>query len=439
MSDPPKQAPSGLLSFRGQFWLVVLFEFFERGAYYGLSSVLSVYLVESVEKGGLGFSKGSTGLINSVVRPLLYLIPILSGAIADRFGYKRMLLLSFALLSAGYFLSGQVASYGLVFGCLLVMALGAGIFKPLISGTIARVTHEGNSGLGFGVYYWSINLGAFLFPLVAVNYLRQHGYPWSYIFTMSSIATGAMVVPALLLYREPPKPASTKTLAQVIGEAVLVLRDVRFIVMIVIYSGFWVLYFQQFDSVLWYLKDHVDMTPFDQAVQGGLSWLGLEPRFKFDSEHVTALNAGTIIALQLVVSAIVKNQRALPTMVVGIGIGTAGLGLLALSNSPWMLLSGMIVFSVGEMTAHPKYISYVGIIAPEDKKAVYMGYAFLYGVIGSSVGGFAGARLYEILVDRMHAPRSFWLVFVGVGIATMLGLVLYDRLLAPRTPASSVR
>lgn len=437
MTDPKLPAPSGIRSFSPQFWLVVVFEFFERGAYYGLSSVLSVYLVESVAKGGLGFSKGDTGIINGVVRPLLYLLPILSGAIADRFGYRRLLLVAFTLLSLGYFLAGQVTSYTLVFGCLLVMALGAGTFKPLISGTIARITHENNSGLGFGIFYWSINLGAFLFPLVLVNYLRNHGYPWSYIFSMSAVATGAMLLPTLLLYKEPPKPKSTKTLAQILAEALLVIRDFRFITMIVIYSGFWVLYFQQFDSVLWYLKDHVDMTPFDNAVNGVLSSVGIKYVFKFDSEHVTSLNAGTIIALQLIVSMIVKNRRPLPTMITGIGIGTLGVGLLAISTSPWMLLAGMIVFSIGEMTAHPKYISYVGLIAPEDKKAVYMGYSFLYGVIGSSVGAYFGAKLYEKLVDQMHTPRAFWLIFVGVGLATMTGLLAFDRFLAPRKPATS--
>jgi len=435
MTNPNTPVPSGIRSFPGQFWLVVVFEFFERGAYYGLSSVLSVYLVESVAKGGLGFSKGDTGIINSVVRPLLYLLPILSGAIADRFGYRRMLMLAFSLLSLGYFLSGQVTSYGLVFACLLVMALGAGTFKPLISGTIARVTGEHNSGLGFGIFYWSINLGAFLFPLGLVDYLRKNEYPWSYIFTMSAIATGAMLLPTILFYKEPPKPKSSKSLGQILAEMVLVLKDFRFITMIVIYSGFWVLYFQQFDSVLWYLKDHVDMAPFDQAVNTALSSVGIEKKFKFDAQHVTALNAGTIIALQLVVSMIVKNTRALPTMIVGIGIGTLGVGLLAFSTSPWILLAGMIVFSLGEMTAHPKYISYVGLIAPEDKKAVYMGYAFLYGVIGSSIGGYFGAKLYEKLVDQAHNPRAFWLVFVGVGVATIVGLLLFDRFLAPRKAA----
>ena len=423
---------TGVRSFPSAFWLVILFEFFERGAYYGLSSVLSVYLVESAANGGLGLTKGAAGGINSVVRPLLYLLPILSGALADRFGYRRLLLLAFSLLSIGYFAAGQANSYGLVFGALVVMALGAGTFKPIISGTIARSTNAQNSGLGFGIFYWSINLGAFLFPLVLVNYLRNHGYPWSYIFSASSIATGLMLLPTILFYKEPPKPESTKTLGQVLGGAVLVLKDWRFILMIVIYSGFWILYFQQFDTVLWYLKDHVDMTPVNAVVNQTLDTLHIGYRFKFSSEHVTVLNAGTIIVLQLFVSAIVKKARPLPTMITGIAIGTLGIGLLAISTSPWVLVAGMIVFSVGEMTAHPKYISYVGLIAPEDKKATYMGYAFLYGVIGSSLGGYFGAKLYEKFVDQLHTPRTLWLIFVGIGLATMAGLLVFDRFVAPR-------
>jgi POT family proton-dependent oligopeptide transporter len=155
-------------------------------------------------------------------------------------------------------------------------------------------------------------------------------------------------------------------------------------------------------------------------------------------QHVTSLNAGTIIALQRVVSAIVRNRRALPTMIAGIGIGTVGLGVLALSNSP---LDGAFghdrALGGGDNRLSQAHLL-GGNHRPEDKNGVYMGYAFLDGVVGSSMGGFAGAGLYEILADQMHAPRASWLVFVGVGIVTVLGLVLYDRLLTPRNPESSV-
>jgi dipeptide/tripeptide permease len=411
------------------FWVVVLMEFFERGAYYGLLSVLSVYLVEPTALGGLGFSKPSAGLITGTFQPVLYGLPIVSGALADRFGYRRTLLVAFCLLGTGYFLAGRVTSYWLVFGALLIMALGAGTFKPLVSGTIARVTNKANSSVAFGVFYWSINLGAFLFPLFLVTWLKS--ISWAAVFYLSAVSTVILVIPTLLWFREPPREKSTKTLAQVLRDTALVLTDVRFVSMIVIYSGFWIIYFQQSGTVLWYLRDHVDMTPVNALVNGALGWFGLGYQFKFDSEHVTVVNGGTIIALQIVVSWLVKDARALPTMIGGIGVGALGMLLLALSTSPWLFLAGMVVFSIGEMTAHPKYFSYIGQIAPEDRKATYMGYSFLYGILGSSIGGIVGAWLYVRLVEQMHTPRTLWLLFMGLGIATMLGLLAYDRWVAP--------
>ena len=430
-STKPKK--SGFRSFPGVFWLVVLMEFFERGSYYGLMSVLSVYMVEDIAAGGLGFSKAEAGLINGTFRPVLYLLPIFAGAVADQFGYRRSLMVAFSMLSMGYMLAGQMTSYWAVFGALLVMAIGAGIFKPIISGTIARSTKESNSGLGFGIFYWSINLGAFLFPLIVVNFLRTHGYAWSAVFTASAIGTGVMLIPTVFLYKEPSKPESSKTLAQVLGGAVMVMRDWRFVSMIVIYSGFWILYFQMFDSVLWYLRSHVNTAPIDAEINWILTQVGVSWRFKFDVEHVTVINAGTIIALQLVISSIVREWRALPTIMLGIAIGTVGFVLLSLSLSPWVFIAGIVVFSLGEMTAHPKFISYVGLVAPEDKKATYMGYSFLYGVIGSSIAGYSGAKLYEYFVDRMHTPRILWLIFAGIGLATICGLVLHDRFVARKT------
>jgi len=408
----------------------VLFEFFERGAYYGLMSVLSVYLVDPISSGGLGFSKPAVGAIKSTIQPLLYALPIVAGALADRFGYKRLLLVAFALLGTGYFLAGNVTSYGLIFAALLVMAFGAGTFKPIVSGTIARVTNKENSSVAFGMFYWSINLGATVFPLFLVTWMMK--ISWPAVFFLSAVSTGFMILPALLIYKDPPRPESTKGIGIVLKDAALVIRDFRFILMIVIYSGFWILYFQMFDTVLWYLKAHVDMAPVDALVNRGLVAVGFKPVFKFDAQHVTVINGGTIIALQMLISAIVRKRRALPTMMVGVGIGALGFVLLAWSSNPWVFLAAMIVFSIGEMTAHPKYLSYVGEIAPEDKKATYMGYAFLYGIIGSSVGPLLGAWLYVALVDKAHRPGTLWLLFAGLGALTVLGLAAYDRWIAPR-------
>ena len=430
MIENSESKKSVFRSFPKNYWTVILMEFFERGSYYGVMSILSVYLVMNVSEGGLGFSKESVGVIKSTITPLLYFLPILSGAIADRFGYRKTLMFAFTLLSLGYFLTSLFTSYHLVFASLLVMAVGAGFFKPIISGTIARSTDKTNSTLGFGIFYWSINLGAFIFPLILVPMLKQYSY--SYIFIMAAIGTGWLFFLNFFVYKEPSKPESTKTIGQVLTGAILVLKDFRFILMIVIYSGFWILYFQMFDSVLWYFKDYVDKTPIDKFVNSILSIFTSNPQWKFDVEHVTVINAGTIILLQILVSNLVKTKKALPTMIFGIGLGTIGMGILAISTHPFVFIAGIIIFSIGEMTAHPKFISYVGLIAPEDKKALYLGYSFLYGVIGSGIGGILGATLYVHFVDTLKNPTLLWIIFSMIGVVTIIGLLLFNKFLAPK-------
>jgi dipeptide/tripeptide permease len=421
--------PKGVISFPGNFWTAISMEFFERGSYYGVMSVLSVYLVLSPAEGGMGFTKESVGAIKSTITPLLYFLPILSGAIGDRFGYRKVLFFAFFTMSLGYLFAGFSTTYVTVFASLLLVALGAGFFKPMISGTIARVTNESNSTLGFGIYYWSINLGAFLFPLILVPWLKSISY--NYIFFMAAMGTGWLLVLNRFVFREPEGTGGGKPLRQVFTEMVTVLRDFRFILMIVIYSGFWIMYFQVYDSVLWYLKEKVDMTGFNNLVNGFLSLFVTSPSWKYDAEHVTVMNAAAIILLQLVVSALVRNTKALPTMIFGIALGSLGMGMLAISPDGWIFLLSMFIFTLGEMIAHPKFIAYVGIIAPDDKKALYQGWSFLYGVIGSGVGGILGATMYVQFVEKMNQPSLLWLFFSMIGVITIIGLLLFNRFLAP--------
>jgi POT family proton-dependent oligopeptide transporter len=425
-----RNSKSGWRSFNKNFWTVIVMEFFERGSYYGVLSVLSVYLILQPENGGLGFTKESVGIIKSTITPLLYLLPIISGAIADRFGYRKTLLFSFIIMSIGYLLAGLSTSYPLIFLSLIILVIGAGSFKPIISGTIARETNADTSGLAFGIFYWAINLGAFIFPLFFVPYLKQFSY--TYIFYMAAIGTSWLILLNLFVYKEPPKPKSTKPLIEVFKDVLFVLKDIRFILLVAIYSCFWILYFQMFDTVLWYLSEYMDMTPVNIAVNSFLALFVENPHWKFDAEHVTVINAGTIILLQLLISTIVRKRKALPTMIVGIAMGTVGMAVLAISTHAWVFIAGMIIFSIGEMTAHPKFISYVGIIAPEDKKALYLGYSFLYGVIGSGIGGVLGAYSYVYFVDTLHKPAILWIMFSCIGVATIIGLLAFNKFFAEK-------
>ena len=257
------------------FWVANVMELFERGAYYGMNSVLAVYLTRAVADGGLGFAEQSVGFLQSIVYAMTYVLPILGGALADRYGYRRMLMVAFSFLATGYFATGYTSTYAMVFLALLVMATGSGLFKPIISGTIARTTDESNSAFGFGIYYWMINLGAFLAPLV-VSVLK--GFSWQYVFMASALYCALMLLPTVFVYTDPPRPASTKTLKQVLLGAAEVLGDSRFMLMIVVYSGFWILYFQNFGSVLWYLRDFIDGAPVSAAMTSLLGAIGFNIR-----------------------------------------------------------------------------------------------------------------------------------------------------------------
>ena len=381
----------------------------------------------------LNYTKESVGIIKSTIQPMLYILPILFGAIGDRFGYKKVLTFAFIFLGTGYFLTSQTTEYAMVFASLIIMAIGAGAFKPMISGTIARATNESNSTLGFGIYYWSINLGAFLFPLILVPFIKNT-FGWQYVMFASAIATAAMLIPTFLIYKEPEKPKNTKSFSEVLKGAIMVLSDFKFIGLIVIYSGFWILYFQMFDSVLWYVQKYVDATSLNNFVNSILNGVGINIDWKFDVEHVTVINAGTIILLQIIVSNIVKHTKALPTMIAGIAMGTIGMAILAINTNIWVFMLGITIFSIGEMTAHPKFISYVGLIAPEDKKALYLGYSFLYGVIGSFIGGILGANLYVHFVDNLNQPATLWIIFSLIGVVTIIGLLLYNKFIGHNKP-----
>jgi proton-dependent oligopeptide transporter, POT family len=435
------EGPTGFLpllrSFPRVFWVANVMELFERAAYYGLNSVLAVYLTAETAKGGLGFTESSVGFLQSLIYACNYVVPILGGALADRYGYRRMLLVAFSFLSVGYFASGHMSAYGAVFASLLLMAAGGGLFKPIISGTIARTTNESNSGFGFGIYYWMINVGAFLAPL-AVSILR--GFSWRWVFLASSAYCALMFLPTLFVYHDPPRPGSTKSLSEVARSTAMVLGDARFMLLIVVYSLFWVLYFQNFGSVLWFLRDFIDPAPANRLFAAA----GLP--FRFDAEFVTVVNAGTIILLQVLVSRIVKDWQPVRTMVAGIAIGALGFLCLAFAADVWIFVLGIAVFSVGEMTAHPKYYSYVGLVAAEDKKALFMGYAFLYGVFGSLVGSSLGGTLYGAWLKPLvgssagpEAARKFWLFFVVLDLAAVAGLLLYDRAFSKATPESVAR
>jgi len=254
---------------------------------------------------------------------------------------------------------------------------------------------------------------------------------YEYIFYMAACVGLILLLINTFFYKEPISLRDPDTPQKSVGETLLgiltVLKDFKFIIFILLYSGFWILYFQMYGTVLWYLRDYMDMTPVNNAVNSLLGLFVENPSWVFDTEHVTVVNAGVIICLQLFVSKIVAKTRPLPTMITGLALGTLGMLILSISSKPWVFITGLMVFTLGEMTTHPKFLSYIGMISPPDKKALYMGYSFLYGVIGSSIGSFLGSALYVKFVDEMGRPGQLWALLSIIGIVSIIGLLIYNR------------
>ena len=194
-------------SFPRPFWIANTMEIFERMSWYGFFALSSLYITGPVETGALGFTSEQRGAIQAMIPFLLYLMPVVTGAIADRYGFKKMFLISYVGMIVFYYLLGQFTSMPTFMLAFFGLAVAAAIFKPVVVGTIARVTTDENSRLGFGVFYMMVNVGGFFGPIVA-GILR--GIAWEYLFLASAGWAAVNLVLCLLFYKEPPKPADFK-------------------------------------------------------------------------------------------------------------------------------------------------------------------------------------------------------------------------------------
>lgn len=206
--------------FPRSFYVANTMEIFERLAWYGFFTVSSLYMTTPSDQGGLGFSDQERGFLQGIVPFILYILPVFTGALADRYGYQKMFIVSLLIMGPSYFLLGQMTgfwSFGAVF---TIVAIGAALFKPIAVGTVGRTTDDNNRGLGFGIFYMMVNIGGFIGPIIA-GYVRA--ISWDLVFAMSSFWILINLLPAIFLYREPSKTTRDE---RSIGEVLLGAREV---------------------------------------------------------------------------------------------------------------------------------------------------------------------------------------------------------------------
>ena len=194
-------------TFTRTFYIANTLEIFERIAWYGFFTVSSLYMSTTPSAGGLGFSDTERGILQGIIPFFVYVLPVMTGAMGDRVGYRKMFLIAFALLTPSYLLLGQVHEFWPFFCVYMLVALGAAIFKPLVVGTVVRSANDDNRGRAFGIFYMMVNVGGFLGPVIA-GYVRA--ISWDHVFWLSSIAIGINLLIALFfLEDDSPKRGQT--------------------------------------------------------------------------------------------------------------------------------------------------------------------------------------------------------------------------------------
>jgi len=474
----------GLLkSFPKPFWIASAMELFERWAWYGLFAVLALYLTGSTDEGALGFTHVERGEIMAYVTGILYFLPLITGAISDKIGYKLSLIIAYLLLGVGYYFMGEVSSYFAVFMMFLIVAVGAAMFKPVASAIVTKSTDERNSSFGFGVFYMMVNIGGFFGPLFSGK-LRD-AYGWKIVFIMATSAIIVNMILVLLFFKEPDRQKSNDSFGATITKSfkniLEALSDMKLTLLLLIMVGFWLMFNQLFYTLPVFIEEWVDTKGLYDSLHSVLP--GLADFYKnkeggINPEQIVNMDAFFIVILQMIISTIILKWKPISAMMSGIFIAIIGIALSFYTNNVFFTLFGILIFAIGEMTSNPKFSDYIAKISPKGKEALYMGTYFLPISVANFLTKWITGDLYEKYSDKVaiirkeltqrsielpeittsytknnfyaeaaeklkmsqdemttfmwdhYHPGNIWYVIAGIGLLTIVGLLVYNAVIS---------
>lgn len=466
------------------FWMLNSIEMFERLAFYTLRTMAPIYIMQADNPGGLHLTAANKGTIYFGWSVFQSILPMATGGFADRYGYKRTMTFAISMMMVGYLMIAflrdipGIHNFYTLLASILVLATGTAFFKPSIQGSLAANLNKSNSSLGWGIFYWVVNVGAFIghyLPSVvfALRGGEQTAEAWRMIFLLSAVFTSfnfvllftfkdvptgadktagmltvlartvsniwpywfvggrlhpayfsagmtmvlsgvaALAAPGLSTPEQPWIGWAAKTLIVVGVVVATILKggiftwQLRLPVWILIMSGFWMMMYQLWDLAPNFITDWVDSS----AVVASLSWLPANVLSaitevsplrgpQIPQQIFLSINAMCIIAGVVLVAYLTRRMRTLTAMLGGMILATIGVAVAGLTMSPWVLMIGIVFFSLGEMTTGPKKNEYLGLIAPPGKKGLYLGYVNIPAGIGSGVGALIAGYLYGHFGER---------------------------------------
>lgn len=403
--------------FHPTFWVANGMELFERLAYYGQQIVFMVYL-----RNNLGFTETEAGTLSGLFGGLIYLLPILGGTLADKWGFRRAFNIAFSILGIGYFLIGSVGmsafadvysgmnQYWLLMAFLIFTAFGGSFIKPAVLGTVAITTTEKTKSLGFAIYYWLVNAGAMIGPTLA--YFVRDSYGNEFVYLVSSISCFAMLIVNLILFKDvvSEKTIATESMGKKITNLFVVLGNFKFMIFLLIYSLYWIIFWQEFIIVPYYITDYISADAPYEIVQ---SWAG----------------AGAIILLQIPVNRLTKNIPTRKAILIGFAVSSLIWIIIGIYPSIPTIAAGIVAFAIGEMIQAPRYYEYISEIAPPGQQGLYQGYAFLPIAIARFVGDPFGGWIYQTAKAAGDISLVWWSM-IGIGLFGTACMAIYNKYVA---------
>ncbi len=388
-------------------------ELFERWAYYGVRVVLSIYIVKAASEGGLQFNHIQKGQIYSGWAFIQSTLPILTGGYADRYGYRKIVFLAIIAKVCGYLLMATQHTFWGFFGGCMLLAAGTAVFKPAVQGTLASSLNSKNSSIGWGIFYWLINLGGFLGAWLA-GYFRMISWP-TVFYANACIVSMNFIILAF----SPPSSAVNQLKSSPTGTSFwtlpfVSLKDMfqpQIFSFLLAYSGYWMMYNQIFDTLPNFLDDWVHSS--EALVQIGnfvqnKDWTRAGSTGQgIPHEWILSLNTLTFIFFMIPLAWLVRKLHPIYSMVGGIVLTVIGMGIFGFSQSAWLCIAGIIIFSIGEMGAGPRMREYLGLLAPKGKEGSYMGYANLPEAIGWGFGSLVAGYWYEVHSDKHTLAKNY--------------------------------
>lgn len=436
MADSTSAAQSAGASppaFGNTFWVLNSIEMFERLAFYTLRVMAPIYIMQADNPGGLHLTPQQKGIIYAWWAVFQSILPMATGGFADRYGYKPTMAFSITLMTIGYLMVAFVRdipgldNFWALFISIMTLATGTAFFKPSIQGSLAQILSKENASVGWGIFYWVVNVGAFVghyIPgLVFLAIGSQSKEAWRNLFLLAA-AFSACNYALMFFFKDVPSGASKNdSILSVLEKTLLNILDARLIAWLVIMSGFWMMMYQLWDLQPNFIADWVDSGPIANSLTFLPSWLlgsltEQTPRgLQIPQQVLLSINSLCIIIGVVGMSWLTRKMRALEAMIGGMVLAIIGLLIAGLTMNPWMLVLGIVFFSLGEMTTGPKKNEYLGLIAPPDKKGLYLGYVNIPVGVGVFVGSWIAGEVYghygekatlalRYLVER--TPDAVW-------------------------------